>query len=179
MGQCLTKTESVFDTLRTIKNDDIPLVSLNGLITFGKVVEVYDGDTCKIVLVINEKLEKYNCRLKGLDTPEMKPPISKENRNVEIANAHKCRNRLLQLVTDCSCSIETVIPKKECVKLLDGNTKIIKVECFEFDKYGRLLVALFPENNSTETANQILVTEKYAKLYDGGTKSEFTYSDKI
>ena len=70
--------------LQTIKNIDIPLMSLIGITTIGKVVEMYDGDTCKIVLMNNNKLEKYNCRLLGLDTPEMKPPLTKENRDIEI-----------------------------------------------------------------------------------------------
>lgn len=161
--------------LQTIKNSDIPLMSLNGITTIGKVVEMYDGDTCKIVLMNNNKLEKYNCRLLGLDTPEMKPPLTKENRDVEIFNAHKCRNRLLQLITSCSCNIDSIINKKDCVKLIDTNTKVIKVECYEFDKYGRLLVKLYPENESVESVNQILVNENYAKSYDGGTKSVFTY----
>ena len=161
--------------LQTIKNSDIPLMSLNGITTIGKVVEMYDGDTCKIVLLNNNKLEKYNCRLLGLDTPEMKPPLTKENRDVEIFNAHKCRNRLLQLITSCSCNIDSIINKKDCVKLIDTNTKVIKVECYEFDKYGRLLVKLYPDNESIESVNQILVNEKYAKSYDGGTKSQFNY----
>ena len=161
--------------LQTIKNSDIPLMSLNGITTIGKVVEMYDGDTCKIVLMNNNKLEKYNCRLLGLDTPEMKPPLTKENRDVEIFNAHKCRNRLLQLITSCSCNIDSIINKKDCVKLIDTNTKVIKVECYEFDKYGRLLVKLYPDNESVESVNQILVNENYAKSYDGGTKNLFTY----
>ena len=175
MGQCFTKNESVIDTLRTIKNSDISLTSLNGMVTVGKIVEMYDGDTCKIVLVNqnHNQLEKYNCRLLGLDTPEMKPPLSKENRMDEIMNAHRCRNRLLQLVTDCSCDIDTKIAKKECIELLNANTKIIRVKCFEFDKYGRLLVELFPDNVSDQSANQILVNENYAKMYDGGTKITF------
>lgn len=161
--------------LQTIKNSDIPLMSLIGITTIGKVVEMYDGDTCKIVLMNNNKLEKYNCRLLGLDTPEMKPPLTKENRDVEIFNAHKCRNRLLQLITSCSCNIDSIINKKDCVKLIDTNTKVIKVECYEFDKYGRLLVKLYPDNESVESVNQILVNENYAKSYDGGTKNVFTY----
>ena len=161
--------------LQIIKNSDIPLMSLNGITTIGKVVEMYDGDTCKIVLMNNNRLEKYNCRLLGLDTPEMKPPLTKENRDVEIFNAHKCRNRLLQLITSCSCNIDSIINKKDCVKLIDTNTKVIKVECYEFDKYGRLLVKLYSDNESVESVNQILVNENYAKSYDGGTKSLFTY----
>jgi endonuclease YncB( thermonuclease family) len=63
--------------------------------------------------------------------------------------------------------------KSECKKILDTNTKIIKVKCHEFDKYGRLLVTLFDDNKTLININQRLIDEKYAKSYDGGTKEQF------
>ena len=53
--------------MTTIKNNDIPLFTLNGITTFGKVVEMYDGDICKIILLVNNVLQKFSCRLLGLD----------------------------------------------------------------------------------------------------------------
>lgn len=165
--------EELRKKLTTIKSEDIDTFSLTNLVTFGKVVELYDGDTCKIVLNINNNLQKFNCRLLGLDTPEMKPLLSKPNREQEILSAHKCRNRLLQLITNCECKLDSTLKKSECQKLLDSNNKIILVECHEFDKYGRLLVNLY-SNETTETlVNKLLVDEGYAKSYDGGTKSIF------
>ena len=159
--------------LENINNDDIDLFSLNGQTVFGKVVEIYDGDTCKIVLIINNNLQKFNCRLLGLDTPEMKPSISKLNRDNEIENAHKCRNRLLQLTTTCDCQIDCILKKPEIKTLLKLNKKILMVKCNEFDKYGRLLVELLNVDN--KTINQMLIDEGYAKAYDGGTKDVFTF----
>lgn len=158
------------EQLTNIKNGDIPLVTLNGTTTSGKVVEMYDGDTCKIVLLIHGVLQKYNCRLLGLDTPEMKPLLTKENRETEINRAHACRNKLIQLVTNCDCPNDAILKKQECAKLLDSNTKIIQVECGEFDKYGRLLVKLFADG---KCANQVLIEENFAKAYDGRTKEGF------
>ena len=126
--------EELKNKLIIAKNDDFELYSFNGIETFGKIVEMYDGDTCKIILIINNQLQKINCRLLGLDTPEMKPVLTKINREEEIINAHKCRNRLLQLSTNCECQIDIIMKKPECKKLLDTNTKIIKVKCHEFDK---------------------------------------------
>lgn len=160
--------------LENINTDDIELFSLNGQILLGKIVEMYDGDTCKIVLALNNNLQKFNCRLLGLDTPEMKPPNDKPNRDIEILNAHKCRNRLLQLTTSCSCQVDSILKKSELKTLLKLNKKIIIVKCNEFDKYGRLLVELVSDETN-KTVNQILVEEKYAKAYDGGTKDIFTY----
>lgn len=162
--------------LENINADDIDLFSLNGQTFLGKVVEMYDGDTCKIVLAINNNLQKFNCRLLGLDTPEMKPPADKPNRDIEILNAHKCRNRLLQLTTTCKCNIDSILKKTEIKNLLKSNKSILMVKCHEFDKYGRLLVELLTVgDNIEETVNQILIDEGYAKAYDGGTKDIFTY----
>jgi endonuclease YncB( thermonuclease family) len=166
--------DTIKDNLKNLKSDDLELFSLNNIKTFGKIVEMYDGDTCKIILNNNGILQKFNCRLLGLDTPEMKPSLSKPNRDLEILNAHKCRNRLLQLLTDCQCNIDTVMKKPECLKLINNNKKIINIKCHEFDKYGRLLVELYGDD-SEKSANQILVDEGYAKSYDGGTKDVFTY----
>lgn len=157
--------------LETINSEDIELFSLNNQTFLGKIVEIYDGDTCKIVLIINNNLEKFNCRLLGLDTPEMKPPLNKINRDIEILNAHKCRNRLLQLATSCECHIDSIIKKPQIKTLLKLNKKILTIKCHDFDKYGRLLVELIDNEN----INKLLIDEGYAKSYDGGTKDKFTY----
>lgn len=169
-------SETIKQKLTTIKNDDIELFTLNGVKTIGKIVDIYDGDTCKIVLWVNGELKKFNCRLMGLDTPEMKPSLKKEHREQEILNAHRCRNRLMQIVTNCSeHSLDLVMKKPESKKLIDMNTKLITVECLEFDKYGRLLVNLFQHEHDKISANQMLIKEGLAKAYDGGKKDEFTY----
>jgi endonuclease YncB( thermonuclease family) len=166
--------DTIKNNLINLKSSDLELFSLNNINTFGKIVELYDGDTCKIILNNNGTLQKFSCRLLGLDTPEMKPSLIKPNRDQEILNAHKCRNRLLQLLTDCSCEIDYVMKKPECLKLINNNKKIINIKCHEFDKYGRLLVELYGDDTE-KSANQILIDEGYAKSYDGGTKDVFTY----
>ena len=166
--------QKVMDELKNIKSSDIPEFSLNGVKTSGKIVEIYDGDTCKIVLLNNNILQKFNCRINGIDTPEMKPPLNKHNREVEIKNAYRCRNRLIQLSTNTSTSanIDSDVKKVS----LDTNTKLVHVECLEFDKYGRLLVNIYEKDSPKSLSyNDILVNEGFAKKYNGGTKDEFTY----
>ncbi len=166
--------EDLKNKLISMNTNDIDIFSLNNINTIGKVVEIYDGDTCKIIVVFNNGLYKFNCRLNGLDTPEMKPSLNKPNRDQEITNAHKCRNRLVQLSTDCECPINNILKKQDCQTLIDTNKKIIKIQCHEFDKYGRLLVTLY-DNDNNKSINQILIDESYAKSYDGGTKEQFIY----
>jgi endonuclease YncB( thermonuclease family) len=168
------KNLDLITKLTNINTDEIAEFSLKGIKTLGKMVECYDGDTCKIVLIVNNALNKFTCRLNNVDAPEMKPPLNKQNRLLEIAMACKCRNRLLQLATNCfdKCDINCQYKKTEINKFLHSNSKLIAVECLEFDKYGRLLVNLYDERNN-DSYNDILISEKLVKQYDGGTKEAF------
>ena len=47
--------------LKSITNDDIELFSLNNLTTQGKIVDIYDGDTCKIALILDNTIKKFTC----------------------------------------------------------------------------------------------------------------------
>jgi endonuclease YncB( thermonuclease family) len=110
---------------------------------------------------------KFTCRLNFIDCPEIKPLKTKINREIEIKEAMKARNRLIQLSTNCKCELNNELSKKEIVSLLKNNTKIIPIQCYEFDKYGRLLVVIFYEDS---IINNILINEGFAKSYSGGTK---------
>ena len=160
--------------LINIKCDDINEFSLNNITTIGKIVDVYDGDTCKIVIIINNNLLKFSCRLIGLDAPEIKPLLTKNNRDFEILDAYKSRNKLIKLSTTCIIDLDSNLKKKECKLLLESNTKMITVVCHEFDKYGRLLVSLYDANDSI-SYNDILINEGFAKKYDGKHKDGFVY----
>jgi endonuclease YncB( thermonuclease family) len=127
-------------------------------------------------------MTKFNCRLVGLDTPEIKPPMSKPNRDEEIAAAKRCRHRLIQLSTNCRMddTANTNASKKDIMAIINDNTKLIRVSCSDFDKYGRLLVTLYDANfdtnalESTKSYNTILIEERFAKPYNGGTKDGFS-----
>jgi len=150
---------------------DIPEFSLCGLTLKGKIVEVYDGDTCKIVLPLQNSLYKFTCRLNGIDAPEMKPRKDKPNRDNEILLAKKARSELLKLIIPNNVLFDNIDIKKEDINLeLEKNKKLIVVKCLEFDKYGRLLVELYPNNESTESFNSILINKNLSVQYDGGKK---------
>lgn len=159
---------------------NINCFSLSGKIFYCKVVNVYDADTCKVVFYLNDELVKYTIRLKGIDTPEMKPPSSDKNRKIQIKQAKRSRNRLIQLSTDCDLELESDLSKSKIQTLINNNKKIIQIRCEEFDKYGRLLASLFGnesnESNECLSFNDILIKEGYAYKYEGGTKKKFDYS---
>ena len=168
---------------------NIKCFSLSGKVFNCKVVNVYDADTCKVVFYLNNELVKYTIRLKGIDTPEIRPPSSDKNRKIQIREAKRSRNRLIQLSTDCNLDLESDLSKNKIQNIINNNKKIIQIKCEEFDKYGRLLGSLYCESNesneskesnesneSNVSLNNILIKEGYAYEYEGGTKRKFDYS---
>ena len=124
-------------------NNDVPMFGFEGETHDGKVVNVYDGDTVKIVMKMFGKFYRFNCRIEGVDTPELRTRNKKEK-----AMGIKVRDELRK-------------------KILD---KMVKVKCGEFDKYGRLLVDIIIDNTSI---TKWLIENNYAFSYDGGTKKSW------
>ena len=145
IGCAYVKYNYDMNKLNNINSDDISIFSLNGYSTQSKVVDVYDGDTCTIVFKWEGKYRKFKCRCYGYDSPEMKPRLNIENRDEIKENAVKAKERLIELTAD-----------------------IVRVECMDFDKYGRLLVKLYKNNNSL--INDIMINEGHGYVYHGGTK---------
>ncbi len=144
--------------LENIRDCDVEEFNLKGKKLTGKVVDIYDGDTCKIVLDLDGKLTKFSCRLLGINAPEIKPLKSKENREQEKSDAKKSRNRLFELCTNC------LLDDKNIKDVIDINRKLVIVECFDWDKYGRLLVRIY-NINSDKSFNSILLEENLVKPY--------------
>ncbi len=166
---------SKLDRLRSLTDNDIGEFSLEGRKTVGKVVDIYDADTCKIIFGLDNVIVKFNCRLSGIDTPELKPSRSKPDRELEKKAAQKARNRLIQLCTDCDCSLDKKFSRKSKKEFLSNNEKLVNIHCGEFDKYGRLLVEIF-DINSDKSFNDMLIDESYANKYDGGKKEPFKFN---
>ena len=124
---------------------DAPLLTFEGMEVKAKVTSVYDGDTIKCVFPMKDsnKLYKWNCRLSGVDTPELRT----RNKN-EKKYGYQVRDNLRG-------------------KILN---KVVTLKCGKFDKYGRLLVEIFIGD---ESINNWLIEMGYAKKYDGGTKHKW------
>lgn len=135
---------SKFD-LSKIDNTKIETFTLNGYQTEANVVSVHDGDTIKAVFPFNDKLYRWNCRIDGVDTPELKTKNLKEKEAGIVA-----RDALRE-------------------KILD---KVVKLTCKEFDKYGRLLVDVEYDNC---LINKWLIDSNYAKPYFGGKKVSWEF----
>jgi len=137
-----------------------PELSINGLKTYGRLIDVYDGDTIKVILPAFNSYYKFTLRLNGIDTCEMK------SKQLEIKHyAIKARNKILELITN-NTQVNT---KKEIKELLESNVYLIWVECLESDKYGRVLANIYKDKD-TKSLSDILLEENLAYKYSGKTK---------
>ena len=138
---------------RKYNKDNTKELSFEGQCLDAKVVDVYDGDTVKVVFPIKYKIKgftvlnqmyKWNCRLSRIDTPELrtKCPIEKQY-------GYLVRDKLRE-------------------KILN---KVVKITCGNFDKYGRLLIDVIIDNTNI---NDWLINSNYAFAYDGGTKQSWS-----
>lgn len=139
-----------------------PYFGFDGETKLCKVISVYDGDTITVATMVHHKPALFKCRLQGVDTPEMKPPLSDVNRDVQIGLARRARNRVAQMVTDCV--VDLGARKLD----LSENTKLLNVVCGGFDKYGRLLVTI--PHDTSRSVGDVLIEERLGRVYLGGTK---------
>lgn len=118
-------------------------------IQIGKVLKVYDGDTITIAarVIIDGKeiprLFRFNVRLNGIDTPELRTKNEKEKTRAILA-----RNDLANLIL--------------------GN--IVFLSNVSYDKYGRILADVFTQNRVN--VSEWMITKGHAVRYDGGTKNK-------
>jgi endonuclease YncB( thermonuclease family) len=152
MGIC-TSTNNHVDPLDNIP-DNIPKDSMKYKTFRCKVVDVYDGDTCTIIIykgnnetnIDNRYFFKYKVRMYGYNTPELKPKKSdfdsEQQRQQEIKSA-----KLAKMALE-----EKILNKK------------LLITCKGRGKYGRLLGILrFP--NDTTSINDWMVSSNYGKPY--------------
>lgn len=112
--------------IEDMNSKDIPYFELENFETEAKCIEVYDGDTIKVIFPYFGKLYKWRCRLLRINAPEMRGP-SKEN---GIISRDILRSYVLG--------------------------KIIKVKCGKFDAFGRILseIECDGENISDKLLNE-------------------------
>ena len=154
MNNDLSEVNNILLKYPNINNDiDISYFSFKGNIFIAKPCAIYDGDTFSCIFEYKNELIKYKCRCLGYDSPEMKPLLSNPNRKNEIELAHKAKDRLVELLNK-------------------HKSKLIKIECFEFDKYGRLLVKIWNMVDE-KSINDIMIEENHGKSYFGQTKEKW------
>jgi endonuclease YncB( thermonuclease family) len=127
----ISTTESQKKTLSSITLDKTKPFSFENLYVYGKVVDCYDGDTCRIAFYYKDEIIQLSCRMQGYDAPEIKISVINPRREYLKDLAIKSRDKLKQL---------TQLSK-------DG---LVKVKFGKNDLYGRPLVNLFVEKDNEE-----------------------------
>lgn len=128
--------------------------SFAGYECMSKCVDIYDGDTCRIKFFYKNNIYQYSCRMKGYDTWELKPKKgnrTKESIETEKELAKKAKKKLEELIYH----------------------KLVYIKFDDFDKYGRPLITVYLNKQDKKSVNEIMIEEKYAKPYSGGTKKNF------
>jgi micrococcal nuclease len=138
-------SDPVVTTTTPIQWDDT--VPFTFPITGGEVIKVYDADTITIASKLPydaSPLYRLSVRLNGIDTPEMKGKgVSDEEKEAAIL----ARNFVSNLVLH----------------------KNVRLENIESEKYGRILADVYLGDIHL---NELLIRERYAVKYDGGTKTK-------
>jgi endonuclease YncB( thermonuclease family) len=150
----LTEPIDLIDPIDLVDPSTVPYFSWKGKTFYAKASNIYDGDTFSICWIWKDEPIKYRCRCLGYDSPEMKPSLSNPNRDKEKELAKLAKSRLAELLNA-------------------GSNGLIKVECGDFDKYGRILVTIWTDSE-TKSINQIMLDEGHGKAYMGGTKESWT-----
>jgi len=146
------------------KKPDIPIINRNYMedsidikwedtveftfpITGGKVIKVYDADTITIASKLPydaSPMYRLSVRLNGIDAPEIKGKgISDEEKEA----AKLARDFVSNLVLN----------------------KFVRLENIQSEKYGRILANVYIGDIHL---NELLIKERYAIKYDGGTKKK-------
>jgi endonuclease YncB( thermonuclease family) len=113
----------------------------------GHVIKVYDADTITIASKLpypESPLYRLSVRLNGIDTPEIK---GKDISDEEKEAAKVARDFVYNLVFN----------------------KFIRLENIQSEKYGRILADVYLDDIHI---NEVLVNQRYAVKYDGGTKKK-------
>jgi len=134
--------------LNRLRSDNIDYFSLRGYYV-AKCVDVYDGDTCTVIIKFKNTYYRINVRLNGIDTPEIRTKNSEEKEAALKA-------------------------KYDLEKLIKG--KIVDLFIQKLDKYGRPLADMYVEyeNSTIHVVSYMLNELKHGYAYNGGTKQKFS-----
>lgn len=173
MGNCLTAINKSSDNnieINNNNNDDFN-VALNECTEFLKnenvvvrVISIYDGDTFKVLIKIDNKYYKWSVRMNGIDTCEMRAK-NQNNKNLAV----KAKLRLYELITTIKVEMDKY-DKKKLDEELQNKIYLVKLKCNSLDKYGRILADAYNINNDKISFSDILINEKLGYKYDGSTK---------
>lgn len=121
--------------------DNTPPFGLAGCAGEARVVECHDGDTMKVALHVpwaaNGVVRKVTLRLQGVNTPEVVGPSKLQGKA-----AHDVVMRWLA---------PHFVDGTDVKAFLAANVVLVRVECFDADKYGRTLARVYSTAGCLDT----------------------------
>jgi len=148
---------------------DVPEFSLLGNNLYVRVVDVYDGDTLTVIIPVGGKYYRYHVRMIGIDTCEMK------SRNQLIkTRAIRARNTILKWICDPVCpdriNVTERYSSKDIPLILSERVYLVWIKCGNFEKFGRLLAAIYNNSEDEESFASRLIQCRLGYAYNGGSK---------
>ena len=150
-------THDVAEQLFDVDPKEISKVPLQNELIEARVYKVYDGDTCSILYKLGDRVMKTSLRIVGIDCPELRPKrLTEEMKVMEAKAAAVCRDFVKSLILE----------------------KIVQVMFVGNDKYGgRLLANIYIPGDDLMLLSDVMITQGYAKPYDGAKKEPWTYEE--
>lgn len=147
---------------------EIPRFSFAGQSFYTRIIDMYDGDSFRIVVHVNGAVAYAMTRLVGIDTAEIKSKSS-------AAKACATGSRDFALAWALQSDSTTAYASKKDVKAALAETPaIVFVKCLDNDRYGRILIEVFRDRDDAEASrnslNSLMIAKGGAVAYDGGTK---------
>jgi endonuclease YncB( thermonuclease family) len=147
------------------KDHDIktPAFTLKGIRTYARLVSIYDGDTITCVIPVFQRHFKFNVRLNGIDTCEMRSdnPLLKSK---ALEARQYLANRL------CATTFDLDVKRMEIERHLQENVVLCWIVCHGEDKYGRILSDIYLSHDDPVSLSQQLIDARLAYAYAGDTK---------
>lgn len=148
-------TESFESPKPALACKDIPYFSLAGRVfENARITKVYDGDTVTFAAPIGPggDLRRIRTRLLGVDACHITGP-----------DGHKGRSARRDLVDALGIPVDP--EDKYGESFFDQNVSHANVVCYDFDKYGRVLVELSPANSDAIVNAKLVESSKFFSEY--------------
>lgn len=144
--------QDVRTKLENLDPNTVSKIPLHNELTDARIVEVYDGDTVKVIVLFGDRPFFISIRILGIDAPEIK----------------KSKDKLIQ-------EHEAGVRVRDYLKSLLEN-KVTKVKFQDWDKYGgRILADIFTSDG--RSVSEVLIAEGWVRSYNGEKKKEWTLAE--
>lgn len=170
----LSETEEHVDIEDWPAAEDINSVPYKGEVVKAKVVSVYDGDTCTILIPYGSSFMKYNLRIIGVDAPEIRARRDKKKDGERSPEEIQQLDELVTLERRAAINVRDIVKEMIC-------DKEVNVVIERHDKYGgRLLGTIhLPKGYGEKTLKDYLLQHRMAKEYYGKAKEPWVREELL